>query len=130
MSSNSFTCCVSLFCIIRSSFSHPLAPPSGAGILLDHLVGAGEHAGRHLDAQRLRGLEIDHQLVLRWGLHRKVGRLLALENAVDVARGVPVLVEKVGSIGDQAAGVDPEACDYTAGSLWRAARATITSRKC
>src|SRR5215472_1770830 len=27
----------------------------------DHLVGAGEHAGRHLHAQRLRGLEVDHQ---------------------------------------------------------------------
>jgi hypothetical protein len=32
---------------------------------LDHLVGAGEHAGRHLDAQRLRGLEVDDQLIFR-----------------------------------------------------------------
>ena len=32
--------------------------------LFDHLVGAGEQRGRHLDAERLRGLEIDHQLEL------------------------------------------------------------------
>jgi hypothetical protein len=27
----------------------------------DHLVGAGEHAGRNCQAQRLSGLEVDHQ---------------------------------------------------------------------
>src|SRR5215470_17844281 len=32
---------------------------------LDHLVGAGEQLRRHLDAQRLRGFEVDCQLVLR-----------------------------------------------------------------
>ena len=44
-------------------------------------------------------------------LHRQVGWLLALEDAIDVAGGAPVLVEKIGPIGNQAAAVDEEAFD-------------------
>src|SRR6516225_1893366 len=38
----------------------------------DHLVSTGEQRRRHLEAERLRCLEIDHQLVLRRRLHREV----------------------------------------------------------
>jgi hypothetical protein len=64
---------------------------------LYHLVGAREHGRRHVEAERLGGLEVDHQLVLGRRLHRKVGRLLALEDAIDVAGREPVLVEEIGS---------------------------------
>ena len=40
--------------------------------------------GGTVEAEGLGGLEIDRQLVLGRRLHRQIGRLLALEDAVDV----------------------------------------------
>src|SRR5438093_4185954 len=54
--------------------------------LIDHFVGAGEHARRQLKTERLGGLKIDNEFVLGWRLHRQVGRLLAIEDAIDVGR--------------------------------------------
>src|SRR5262249_25451717 len=47
-------------------------------------------------------LEVDGQLILGRCLHRKVGRFLALEDAIDVAGGATVLVYFVRSVGDKA----------------------------
>ena len=58
---------------------------------------------RHVEAERLGGLEVDHQLVLGRRLHRQVGRLLALEDAIDVAGARAILIDPIGPIGDQAA---------------------------
>src|SRR5262249_56186818 len=41
-------------------------------------------------------------------LYRKIGRLLALEDAIDISGCAPVLVERIGSIRDQAAGLAPD----------------------
>src|SRR5262249_57605822 len=76
---------------------------------LDHLVGAGEHARRQLKAERLCCLEVDDQLVLGGRLYRQIGRLLALENAIDVAGCAVLLVDLISSIGDQAATGDDSA---------------------
>src|SRR5246500_300268 len=46
----------------------------------DHLVGTGVDGCRDVEAERLRGLEVDYQLVLGRRLYRQVGRLLALED--------------------------------------------------
>ena len=61
---------------------------------------------RNVEAERLGGLEVDDQLVLGRRLHRQVGRLLALEDAVDVAGGASILVDQVRPVGDQATGCD------------------------
>ena len=70
--------------------------------LFDHLVGALLEMQRHVEAQRLGGLEIDDQLELCRRLHWKVGRLLALEDAVDVSCRLAKLFGDI-TIRDQAA---------------------------
>src|SRR5262245_33762858 len=83
-------------------------------VSFDDLVGAAKYRRRHRKAERLGGFEIDYQLVLGRRLHRQVGRLLALENAVDIAGRLPVLVEQIGTVGDEATG-----CDVLAGGVDR-----------
>ena len=68
----------------------------------------GEQRRWHGEAEHPGGLVVDRQLVLGRRLHRQVARLLALEDAVDVAGRLPVLVALIRSIGDQAAGGDEE----------------------
>ena len=56
--------------------------------------------GGTVDAERLGGLEVDDKLVLGRRLHRQVGGLLALEDAVDIAGRAPVLVDEIRPIAD------------------------------
>jgi hypothetical protein len=83
----------------------PLWVNSGHSRLsLDHLVGDLLEMRWHVEAQRLGGLEVDDKLILRWRLHRHIGWLLALEDAIDVAGRATELIEEVASIADQAIG--------------------------
>ena len=64
-------------------------------LIVDHLVGAHQYTLRYFQVDLLSGLEVQHQLVLRRRLHRQIGRLLALEDAVDIGGGLP---EQAGQI--------------------------------
>jgi hypothetical protein len=97
-------------------------------LLFDHLVGAGEHGRRNCEAKSFRGFEINHQLVLIRRLHWEVSRLLALEDAIDITGGTPILIDEIRPIGDQPAGGDEEAFVVDAGSLCRAASAMLRLR--
>src|SRR5262245_28316827 len=71
--------------------------------LFDHLIGTVEQRGGDVEAERFGRFEIDHQHVLVRRLHRQISWLLALEDAVDVTGRAAVLVDDIGSVGDQAA---------------------------
>src|SRR5215469_8386957 len=67
--------------------------------LLDHVVGAGEQRCRDRETKGLCCLAIDYELVLGRCLHRKVGRLLAFEDAIDILRRPARLLIHVRPVG-------------------------------
>ena len=66
--------------------------------LFNHLVGAGEQRGRHGEAKRLGGLEVDYNLELGRRLDREVGRLLAFEDAPNVSARLPKLIDDINTV--------------------------------
>ena len=61
--------------------------------------------------------EIDDKLIFSWRLHRHVGRLLPLEDAVDVAGRAPIHVDPIRPIGKKATSDDKEAFEVDRGKL-------------
>src|SRR6476620_10906512 len=82
----------------------PIADSCGAQkeSLFDHFVGGLLKMHRHVETQSFGRLEIDDELILSRRLHRHVGGLLALEDAIDVTGCVSILVDEIGPIGNQA----------------------------
>src|ERR1700756_4580300 len=58
---------------------------------------------RYCQPQRPSRLQIDHQLVLGWDLHWQVGRLLAFEDAIDIASRAAKKIRIAWSEGHQSA---------------------------
>ena len=71
--------------------------------LFDHLVGDRKHARRNGQAEGPGSLEVDHQLELDRGLDWKLVRFRALEDAIDIRRRAPKIIDQVISVGQQAA---------------------------
>jgi hypothetical protein len=69
--------------------------------LFDHVIGARTQGLRHLEAQRLCRLQIDHQLELRRILHWKIGWHGALKNAIDITCRLADQFGEINAIGDQ-----------------------------
>jgi hypothetical protein len=97
-------------------------------VLLNDLVGTGEHRGRYGEAERFRGLEIDHELEFRGLLHRNVGRLHSTQNLIDKLSGAPLLVGEIRPIGHQAVRFDVLRTAYTVGSRALNAKLLIRTR--
>src|SRR5262245_52700806 len=70
---------------VRCTRACLLRARSGHYWLFDHLIGRRKQFVRDGESERLGGLEIDDQLILCRHLHREIGRLLALEDAVDIS---------------------------------------------
>src|SRR6516162_1219483 len=87
------------------SSRRPAAAPA-PGASLDDLVGAGEDRGRHRQAQRLGGLEIDDQLEGRRLLDRKIGGLGTFEDPPDIIAGQVIGCRKGHPVADQASVCD------------------------
>ena len=54
--------------------------PRNGSLLFDYFSSLRQKQGRHREAERLRGLQVDHQLELGRLLDRQIDRLLALED--------------------------------------------------
>ena len=80
-----------------------------ASALLDHLVCTGGDRDRHFEVERLGGFHVDDEFVLDRRLHWKVRGLRALENAIHVPGGAPVLFEEIGAVGDETASIRKKA---------------------
>ena len=85
--------------------------------LLDHLVGAGEEGLGHFEAESLGGFQIDHQLDLGGRLNWKIGRLLALQDAINVTCRVPDRIDPIRTVGHQATEGDGETIAVHRGQL-------------
>jgi len=64
---------------VRRLVPHELTP----AWLLDHLVGEGKQRWRNREVERLRRLEIEHQLEFGRLLNRQIAGFCALEDLID-----------------------------------------------
>src|SRR6476660_5568124 len=70
---------------------------------LDHLVGAGGQAGRQLDAQCLRSLQVDYKLELGRLQQWQLGWFCTFENASGIITDLAIGVERINPIAHQPA---------------------------
>src|SRR5437899_1725437 len=88
-------------CCARAASGHDTVAPPRSGTRdasFYYLVGAGEHGGRNVNAQRPRGFEVDKEVEFRRQHDRQVPRLLALQNTADISAGLAIGVWSAGSV--------------------------------
>src|SRR5215471_20649701 len=72
-------------------------------MLLNDLVRLSGEIRRHLDAERLSGLEVDDKLKFGGLHHRQVAGLLTLENPPGIDAGLAIALAEIGTIAHQTA---------------------------
>src|SRR5262249_43579114 len=75
------------------------------GLSSDDLVCSHQDVGWNGQTDLLGGLEIDHQLELRWPLNRQIGGLSSLQDLVHVNSRAPIDVIEIRSVGHQPASI-------------------------
>src|SRR6266498_4834852 len=70
---------------------------------LDHLVGESKQRVRNGNAERPGGVEVDDQFEFGWLHDRKVGWLLAFEDAAHIDAGLSIHIGNIRPIADQPA---------------------------
>src|SRR5262245_29340910 len=96
---------------LENSFSEPDTSS------LNHFVGAGQHSGRHSKVKCLGGFKIENRFVFIWRLHGKVGGLFSLEDSINVTGCLPILVDLIDTVRDQAAGSNKKTLKVDRGQL-------------
>src|SRR5258708_39923110 len=79
------------------------AAPDEPPFLIDHLRGSRQQSWGDRQVESLRRLEIDNQFVVSRSLNRQVGRLLALQDTINITSCASELLDSTRPIGDQAA---------------------------
>src|SRR5262245_16849554 len=87
---------------LRNVTSPSLRSRCGAASF-DHLVGDREQLGRHVEAERIGGLEVDHQFEFGGLLDREVGRIGAVENLAGIDADLAIRRRIRRAIGDETA---------------------------
>src|SRR5258708_39954124 len=85
------------------------AAPDEPPFLIDHLRGSRQQSWGDRQVESLRRLEIDNQFVVSRSLNRQVGRLLALQDTINITSYASELFDSTRPIGDQAAESDIKA---------------------
>src|SRR5262249_22257258 len=73
--------------------------------LLDHLVGAGEQRGWHVEAERLGGLEIHDELEFSRRLNREVLWSRPVQDSADVACRASNHIGQISAVADETTGL-------------------------
>src|SRR5947207_13131160 len=74
--------------------------------LFDHLIGAGEERRGNVDADRLGGFQIDHEIELGCLLDRQLAGLIVSEDAADIDAGLTMRINEVRTIAPHSPGFD------------------------